>query len=568
MSNWDHEVDFLVVGSGGGGMTAALTAQHHGLNTLVIEKAATYGGTTALSGGVIWVPDNHLMPSANVSDSEAEALQYLEQVVSADVPRERLRAYVRYAPKMLRFLEDNTLVKFDPAPVYPDYYAELKGGKPGARSLDPRPYSIRQLGEELHSKMRQTELVYNNSFSMTAAEAHIVFSFTWRSPLVIFKCLFSYWLDIPSRLKKLPDNRLTLGKALVSRLRHSLAKKGIPLWLSTPLVELVRDEGKVVGVICEQEGKLLRIRASKGVLVAAGGFAHNNEMRQQYHPHPTGTTWTAASHTDTGDGIRLGQQAGAKIDMMSYAWWTPTMVLPNKAVEAFIVGKSMPSCMIVNKAGQRILNEAEPYEDFVKHQYAANAAVPSIPSYFVFDGRYRHEYPLGTAMAPGKYMGDALYKDMFDSGWVKKSDTVEGLAEQCGIDAAGLRQTFDKMAQFAKAGKDSDFGKGDTLNDKYYSDHRIGPNPCLAPLDKPPFYAIEIWPGDLGTKGGLVADEYARVLDENGQVMPGLYATGNSSASVMGDSYPGAGSTIGPAMAFGYIAARHAAGLAEERLAE
>ncbi len=563
MNNWNHEVDFLIVGSGGGGMAAAITAHHYGMNALVIEKAASYGGTTALSGGVTWIPNNHLMPLANIKDSEADAMLYLEQVVSDDVPRERLLAYVQQGPKMIRFLEENSMVKFDPAPEYPDYYAELKGGKPGARSLDPRPYSMRELGDRLVSTLRVTDLVYNNSFSMTAAEAHLVFSFTWRSHAIIFKRLLSFWLDIPSRLKRLPDNRLTLGKALVARLRHSMDIKNIPLWLNTSAQELIKDNGKVVGLVCEKDGKTLRIKAAKGILFATGGFAHNEALRQGHHPQPTGTHWTAASKSDTGDGILIGQQAGAKTDMMGYVWWTPTMVLPNKTVEAFIVGKSLPGCMIVNKGGKRFLNEAEPYEDFVKHQYAANAEVPSIPAFFVCDARYRYEYPLGTAMAHGKYMGDAMYKDMFDSGWVKKSDTIEGLAEKCGIDPQGLRESVDRMAQFAKQGRDDDFGKGSTLNDKYYSDHRIAPNPCLAPLEKAPFYAIEIWPGDLGTKGGLVADEFARVLDANNQVIEGLYVTGNSSASVMGDSYPGAGSTIGPSMTFGYVAAKHAAGVKE-----
>lgn len=560
MNHWDHEVDFLVVGSGGGGITAAITAHHYGLRALVIEKASTYGGTTALSGGVIWIPNNHKMPLANIKDSEGEAIEYLKQVVSADVPYERLLAYVQQGPKMLKFLEENSLVVFDPAPEYPDYYAELKGGKPGARSLDPRPYSVKELGTALLSKLRLTDLVHGNTFSMTAAEAHVLFSFTWRSNLLIFKLLLSYWLDLPSRLRGLPDKRLTLGKALITRLRHSMVKKDIPLWLECGAKNLIKEEGKVIGLECEKEGKIIRIKANKGVLFATGGFAHNSDLRQEHHPKPTGTKWTAASGTDTGDGILMGKAIGAKTAMMSYTWWTPTMVLPNQVVEAFIVGKSLPSCMIVNKAGKRFLNEAEPYEDFVKHQYASHKEVPSIPAFFIFDARYRHEYPVGTAMAHGKYMGDALYKDLFDSGWVKKSDTIEDLAEQCGIDAQGLKESFEKMAQFAQTGVDSDFGKGSTLNDRYYSDHRISPNPCLAPLDKAPFYAVEIWPGDLGTKGGLMADEFARVLDDNGQVIEGLYVTGNSSASVMGNSYPGAGSTIGPAMTFGYVAAKHAAG--------
>ena len=561
MQSWDKEIDLLVVGSGAGGMTAAITAQQQGLVTLLIEKSSRYGGTSALSGGVIWIPNNPHMARAGISDSEEEAMRYLEQVVSADVDRRKLQAFVQKGPEMLRFIEQHSLLKYDPAPVYPDYYPELQGGKPGARSLDPRPYTMRAMGISLCEKMRLTDLDTSNGFSMTAAEAHLVFSFTWRSPLVIFQCLLRYWLDFPSRLRKLPDNRLTLGRALIGRLRHSMVQKDIPLWLKTSLVELVQEDGRVIGAICEQEGQRISIRCRKGVLLASGGFAHNLQMRQQYHPRPSDTAWTAASAVDTGEGIIIGQQCGAQIAMMNNAWWSPTMVLPGGAVEAFIVGKSMPSCMAVNKAGKRFCNEAEPYEDFVKHQYAAHSETsPSIPGYFVFDSRYRHEYPLGTALAPGKFMPDAAYKSLFDSGWIKKADSLEALAGQWDIDPAGLVDTANRISRFSKTGVDEDFGKGSSLNDRYYSDHRIKPNPCLAPLEKPPFYAVQIWPGDLGTKGGLLTNEHSQVLDEENRPIAGLYACGNASASVMGNSYPGAGSTLGPAMTFAYIAVQHAAG--------
>ena len=560
MQTADYNVDFLVVGSGAGGMTAAITAHQKGLSTLVIEKSACYGGTSALSGGVIWIPNNHHMARAGISDSRDEALRYLQQVVSDDVPYDKLAAYVDKGPEMLRFIEQHSLLKYDPAPVYPDYYAELAGGKPGARSLDPRPYSIRRMGRQLADQMRASNLDNSNGFSMTAAEAHQVFSFTWRSPLVIFKCLLSYWLDLPGRLRKLPDNRLTLGRALIGRLRHSLEKSGVPLWLNTSACEIVMDNGRVAGLVCERDGQRITI-ACRHLLLASGGFAHHPVLRERHHPQPAATRWTAASSTDTGDGILLGEKAGAATAMMGYVWWSPTLVLPNQAVEAFIVGKSMPSCMVVNKAGQRFCNEAEPYEDFVKHQYAAHSETsPAIPAYFVFDSRYRHEYPLGTAMAPGKYMGDSFYSALFDSGWVSKADTLAELAEKTGIDAAGLQDTATRMAGFAATGVDLDFGKGSSLNDRYYSDHRIRPNPCLAAIDKPPFYAVAIWPGDLGTKGGLLTNARAQVLDGAGQVIPGLYAAGNASASVMGNSYPGAGSTLGPAMTFAYIAACDAAG--------
>ena len=559
MQTWHEEVDFLIVGSGAGGLTAAITAQAKGLKTLVIEKSHVYGGTSALSGGVIWIPNNPHMSRANVKDSAQDAWQYLSQVVSKDVPETKLKAYIENGPEMLSFIEANSLLKYDPAPVYPDYYAELPGGKGGARSLDPRPYTMRKMGIELAKEMRYTELDIKGQFSMTADEAHQVFGFTWKSPLIIFKLLLSYWLDIPARLKNLPDNRLTLGRALIGRLRHTMAQKNMPLWLNTRIQELVNEDGKVVGAVVVKEGQTINIKANKGVLLAMGGFAKNQAMREKYHSHPTNTQWSAASKADTGDGITVGEKIGAQLAMMNYAWWSPTLVLVSGLSEAFIVGKSMPSCMVVNKAGQRFLNEAEPYEDFVKHQYQAHQAAPSIPAYFIFDSRYRHEYPVGTAMAPGKYQADTFYKELFEKGWVKKADTLEELARIMGIDENGLQATINRMAKFSKTGVDEDFGKGSVLNDKYYSDHRIKPNPCLAPIEKAPFYAVEIWPGDLGTKGGLVTNEFAQVLDANNQAIEGLYATGNVTASVMGNSYPGAGSTLGPAMTFGYVAAKHAA---------
>lgn len=561
LQSWDYDIDFLVVGTGAGGMAAAVTAKAQGLNTLLIEKSAFYGGTSALSGGVIWIPNNPHMDKANVADSEEEAFTYLDKVVSPDVDRAKLRAYIRRGPEMLQFIEQHSILKYDPAPVYPDYYAELPGGKGGARSLDPRPYSIRELGVELMRDMRVADFDNPNGFCMTAAEAHHFFSFTWRTPVVLFKCLLSYWLDIPARLRKWPDNRLTLGRALIGRLRKSLAQANVPLWLNTTAKEIIVENGKVLGLLCVKDGKEIRIRTQKGVLLATGGFAHNAELREQHHPKPTGSRWTATSRVDTGDGIALGAAAGAQLAMMDYVWWSPTMVLASGAVEAVIVGKSMPSCMVVNKAGRRFCNEAEPYEEFVKHQYAAHSdEIPSIPAYFVFDARHRKEYPIGSAIAPSKYKPDSAYKNLFESGWVKKADTLEELAKKCGIDPKGLTDEARKMAEFAASGVDKDFGKGATLNDRYYSDHRVKPNPCLAPLDQGPFYAVEIWPGDLGTKGGLLTNEHAEVLDNNHQVIEGLYATGNTTASVMGNSYPGAGSTLGPAMTFGYIAACRAAG--------
>jgi 3-oxosteroid 1-dehydrogenase len=365
-------------------------------------------------------------------------------------------------------------------------------------------------------------------------------------------------------VRKLPDARLTLGKALVSRLRKSLEKEGVDVWLNTEIKSLVVEEGKVIGVKCSKEGKICHIAVKQGVLMASGGFSHHAELRAKHHPHKDGANWTAASPTDTGDGLIVGEAVGAKLSMMNNVWWSPTMMDDDGNIEAFIVGKSMPNGMMVNKSGRRFLNEAEPYEDFVKHQFEAHQTVDSIPAFFVFDSRYRKEYPLGMMLPPGKYAPDAAVKHLLDSGWLKKSDTLAGLAKLCGIDAEGLQDEVEKYRNFGLQGEDTDFGKGKTPNDLYYSDHRVKPNPCLAFEDAGPYYAVNIYPGDLGTKGGLTTNAKAQVLDGADNIIDCLYASGNVSASVMGDSYPGAGATIGPALTFAYVAAKHAAGVLDD----
>lgn len=562
MTGWDLSTDFVVVGSGAGGMTAAITAHQLGMQTLVLEKSAVYGGTSALSGGVIWVPNNHHMPAANVPDSEEEAWVYLKKLIGDDVADERIRAYIRRAPEMLRFMEQHSLVRFDAADEYADYYPELPGGKPGARSLDPLPYSRRKLGE-LETTMRApTHGQVLDRFMLTAKEAHLFLNFTWRTYLLLFWQLFRFFvLDISFRLRKRPDNRLTLGMALCSRLRKSLQLRDVDVWLNTPVLELVVESGRVTGVIARRGERHVRIEARKGVLLASGGFAHNEKMRQQYQQHPIGADWTVASPDDTGDGILMGQRVGAQLALMHCAWWTPALKLPDGRAEALIVGKSMPGCIMVNQNGERFTNDAAPYEDLVKGQYRAHSeACSSIPCYLVFDGRFRHNYPVGLTLGPGKAMPDAMLpREFLASGWLKKAESIEELARQLKVDGVRLRATIERHNEFARSGKDLDFGRGDSLTDRYYSDHSVTPNSCMAPITQPPFYALEIWPGDLGTKGGLLCDEESRVLSHSGTAIEGLYATGNCSAAVMGDTYPGAGATLGPAMTFGYIAACHAA---------
>lgn len=561
-SDWDQRVDFLVVGSGAGGMAAAVVAHDLGLSTLVVEKSDRYGGTSAMSGGVIWVPANHRMQAAGIADSAEEAMCYLRQVVGADVAEARLAAYVQHAPQMVRYFEQHSRLRFNAAVEYTDYYAELSGGKPGGRSLDPVPFSRRHLGAVRDQIRLPSAEPVMGKFMLTAIEAHDVMNSTWKRNRIILTRLLLHYLDLPSRLAGRPDARMTLGQALVGALRASLLDRQLPLWLNAAVHELVVVDGRVCGAVIEHAGRRQRIQARKGVLLASGGFAQNAAMRQRYQPAPIGREWTNASPDDTGDGICMGEAVGAALALMQCAWWTPTFILPDGTPEALIVGKSLPGCIFVNRDGRRFVNEAAPYEDVVKGQYAAHARSPSIPCYMVFDARYRRHYAIGNSrILPASLMPDERIPEAYwRSGFLQKGETLRQLAGRIGVDADGLETEVARFNRFASQGLDEDFHRGESRQDRYYSDTAIIPNPTLAPLLEPPFYAIAIYPGDLGTKGGLSCDERGRVLNGQGAPIAGLYATGNCSAAVMGNSYPGAGATLGPAMTFGYIAARDAAG--------
>ena len=558
---WDHTTDLLVIGSGGGGMTAALVAHDCGANVLVLEKSDVYGGSTALSGGALWVPNNHHMPGAGIPDSDSDGLIYLQGVTRGGVPDDRLAAYVSHAKDMVRYLEDHSRVRFAPLPLYPDYYPEQPGGKPGGRSIEPVPYSSRKLGAEAPRLRRSGQGLVLGRMGITAAEAHVLVSGSMRGLWLGFRLMLAYLIKGLLRIRRSRfDTRLTVGCSLMARLRHSLMDRKIPVWLSTGADELVVEDGRVVGAVVTRGEQRIRVRATRGVLLAAGGFARNRAMREEHQRHPITDEWTAASPADQGDAIRMGTAVGATVELMDDAWWTPVTLVPGKGAWLLVVEKSLPGSILVNRDGKRFTNEAAPYIDVVNGMYEANQATPSIPCFLVFDARYRKHYPCGP-LGPGKVQPDSrLPRRLRDSGFLKKSSTLRGLAESLGVDPDGLEDTVRTFNEHARAGHDPDFGRGDSLYDRYYSDPRVGSNPNLAPIVDAPFYAIEVYPGDLGTKGGLRTDAQARVLDQHGEAISGLYATGNCSASVMGASYPGAGGTIGPAMAFAYIAAKHAVG--------
>lgn len=548
------EIDVLVVGSGAGALTSALTASLGGASVAIIEKSEQIGGTSAMSGGGIWIPNSHYAREQGVDDSPEEAFAYMKAVIGDQVEDDRLHAFVDEAPRMLEFLHNNTRLKYEPYP-YPDYYPEKAGGKTGYRTHSPMPMNAKHLGDWFH-KMRATPPQSSvNGVSITFSEGR---SFLTQAPgwkFTMFKMMARYYLDIPSRLKGKRDRRLTLGNALVGRLLWSIRERKIPLYLNAGLKRLINEDGKITGAVYEFDGEEKTIQVKKAVVLGAGGFEHNQEMREAYLPQPSSGEWSGSQKNNTGDAIRAGQDIGAKTSLMKHAWWAPSIKIPNWP-QPFILfaERSLPGLVIVNKQGNRFSNEAAPYLESGLSMYENDQNIVSVPSYIVFDATFRHKFPLGP-LGPGYAFPDTMLPGAVKKILVK-TDTLEELAEKIGVDADNLKETVCKNNEYAITGKDLEYGRGDSYYDKFYGDSRTKPNPCIAAIDKAPYYAIPVYPGDIGTKGGLHTNAHAQVVNDDGDVISGLYAIGNSSSSVMGDKYPGAGATIGPAMTFGYVAGR------------
>ena len=557
----DQTYDVVVVGSGAGAMMTACRAHDNGLSVLLIEKTALYGGTSAVSGGSVWIPGNHHIAEQGGTDSAEEALAYLKAATKGEVTEERLRAYIDQAPRMLRYAEEKTWVRYRANPYYADYYQELPGAKLGYRSLDVQVFDGSALGDDVLS-MRETSptMLMFGRISMTTPEAVTLLSRApgWRK--LAMRMLRNYWLDLPWRLRSKRDRRLNMGNALVGALRRSVLDRGIPLWLNTSLQSLVRDSGRITGVSVLHQGRLLRIAARKGVVLAAGGFERNQQMRDQYLPKPTKAEWSGTPPCNTGDAIRAAQAVGASVGLMQHAWWTPTVRVPGEEKQRGLFSeRALPGCIVVNRLGRRFANEAQDYLDFVLAMYADHGKHgANLPAWMVFDGRFRRKYNVGPLMCAA-VRPDALQP----RGWLGnvyfRGASLTELAGRIGVDAQGLVHSVERLNAYAGTGVDLEFNKGGNPYDRFYGDPSCKPNPCLAPLSEPPYYALPLDAGEIGTKGGLMTDEHARVVTAAGEPIPGLYATGNTSASVAGPSYPGAGATLGPAMTFGFVAANHIA---------
>jgi 3-oxosteroid 1-dehydrogenase len=545
---WDHQVDFLVVGSGGGGLTAALTADAHGLDTLIIEKAGVYGGSTALSGGNIWIPNNPTLKREGLADSRADVRSYLDAVVGDRVPPANIDAFIDNGPLAMEFLEHASRhLRFQWCTGYSDYHPEAPGGRARGRTIEPLPFDLKMLGED-EKQLRPAALATPGGLFVTAKEFARL-NMVMRSWSGRRAAMHTVWRAVKSVL--LRRHMDTLGRALIGRLRLAVKDAGIPLWLNTPLLSLItNDSGAVVGVSAQREGTAIRIRVRNGVLLATGGFEHNNEMRKRFLRDGGKDNYSAGSLDNTGDGITAGQAIGGAVDLMDDAWWMPAFKRPDGLMSVLVSERSIPRSIIVDQTGRRFVNEAAPYVTFVHRQLAGQHD----PIWFVFDRKAKNRYQFGGVMP-----GQTFPKDWFKSGLMHRADTLDALASAIGVPASSLRETVDRFNGFARDGKDHDFGRGDSAYDNYYGDPTL-PQPTMDVIDSAPFYAARIQAGDLGTKGGLVYNANGQVLRTDGAVIDGLYATGNTSAAVMGNDYAGAGATIGPAMVFGYIGARHAAG--------
>ena len=546
----DVEYDLVVVGSGAAGMTAALTAAHHRLSVLVIEKSELFGGSTARSGGGVWIPNNPVLARAGIRDTPEEARQYLKHIVAGGSPDECQQAFLERGPEMLAFVLDHTPLRFAWVPGYSDYYPEAPGGRPGGRSIEPRPLPARVLGEH-RRRLQPPYLKAPTGLAVTQAD------YRWlnlvarhprgvlRSALVTMRRVFSLLTG---------RELLTMGQALAGGLRVGLESAGVPLWPATPLVSLGYDGDRVGGVEVTHDGQPVVIRASRGVVLTSGGFERNERMRTEYQREPIGTEWTVGAPENTGDGIEAGIALGAAVDVMDDAWWGPSIPLP-RGPYFCLAERTLPGCIMVNARGERFVNEAAPYVDAVHAMYGSGTGPgQNIPTWLIADQRYRNRY-IFAGLGPRQ----PFPRRWYEHGTVHRANTLAGLAAEIGVPADTLRATVDRFNRHAATGVDEDFGRGRSAYDRYYGDPRNQPNPCLGPLDQPPYYAIRIVPGDLGTKGGLRTDANARVLREDGTVIDGLYAAGNAAAPVMGRTYAGPGATIGPAMTFGYLAALDAA---------
>ena len=538
----DATYDVVVVGSGAAGLTAAVTASLRGAEKVIVfEKGDLIGGTTAWSGGQVWIPNNPHMPEVGIEDSREKALTYIMSLSRDMLDESLIESYVDAGPAMVTFLEKHTPVQFYAVQGMPDYHPEFPGGSvEGGRTIECPLYPFQELGEGEH---KVTPSPYFANPNITMSETPLGKAIP----------------EIPSKeelRRRSEENERGCGQALIGRLLRACLDQNIEIRTGCGVKELIVEEDQVRGVEVETSQGLQKIRATKGVVLASGGFDWDEDLRRSFLRGPM--THPVSMETTTGDGLRMSMKAGAMLSNMREAWWIPVAVVSteeNSMGRVLINGqRTLPHSIMVNRHGKRFTNEAANYnafgaafhvEDVSKFEYQ------NLPCWLIFDGTYAEQYGFRVASGvEGKGVAD----------WVTRAQSPEELADLLGIDGKNLRSSIERWNTHCENSHDPDFGRGDSAFDRWWGDpHRKGQRDAtLGPLTKPPYYAVEIKSGCLGTKGGPKVDKYARVLNIEGEAIRGLYAAGNVMGSPFGMTYGGPGGTLGPAMVFGYLAANHA----------
>ncbi len=552
----DTTVDLLVVGSGTG-MAAALAAHELGMSVLIVEKSLYVGGTTARSGGALWLPASPVLREAGANDTVERAATYLDSVVAGSAPRQRSAGFLAHVSATVDMLRRMTPLRLFWARDYSDYHPEEPGGSAAGRTCECRPLDTSILGE--YRTRLEPSLLEAEVFIPTTGADYRWMNLVARMP----------HKGIPTFAKRVAQGvggRLlgrryaAGGQGLMAGLFAGVLRAGIPVWTDTALLRLTGDGNRVIGAVVDHDGREVAVTARRGVVLATGGFDHSMDMRWKFQSERLGANLSLGAKADTGDGIRAGQELGADIALMEQAWWLPAVApLPGGPPAVMLAERSLPGCLIVDQNGHRFANESADYMSFGQRLLELeHSGSPVEAMWIVFDQQYRNSYVFGAQLFPRMRIPQSWY----DAGIAARADSHAGLAAKIGVPVSEFTQTMDRFNESAFAGEDSDFGRGRSAYDRYYGDPTVKPNPNLRPLVKGPFYAVKMVLSDLGTCGGLRADERARVLREDGDVIPGLYAIGNTAASAFGTTYPGAGATIAQGVVYGYIAALDAAGTA------
>ncbi|BCO35187.1 3-oxosteroid 1-dehydrogenase [Mycobacterium heckeshornense] len=535
-------------------MVAALAALDSGLQPLVVEKQALVGGSTGLSGGIVWLPNNPLMRAGGIADSHEDGLAYLADVVGeigvASSPARR-EMFLTAGYEMMNFLLRKG-IRLERCAGWSDYYPNHKGGNEAGRAVEGIPFNAARLGE--WSDKVQPPLARNYGFVVKTNELRSVQYFN-RAPGAFAVALRVFLRTVAARIRR--RDILTNGASLIAQMLKvliDLSDGEPPVWTNAAMEDLIVEGGRVVGARVMRDGSALNIAARKGVLLAAGGFSHNADMRRRYSgDQPNDGKWSIANAGDTGEVLQAAMRLGARTDLLDEAWWLPSVfIVDGGAVAGSLgVGRQRPGAIFVDSTGRRFCNESNSYVEVGKAMYANKA----VPCWMVFDHGYVRRYVAGANPLKRR-----LPAELIERGAVQRGDTIDDLARQMEVPADGLAHTIERFNRFAAKGLDPDFGRGQSAYNDCLGDPGYRPNASIGPLDRAPYYAVKVYPADVGTCGGVVTNEHAQVLDEQDRVIAGLYATGNTTATVMGRTYPGAGASIANSMVFGYVAARHAAG--------